>query len=113
MGAVASVIAGPVLGAVPTPSASLILALALLAAAAAFTTKLLGTYLGLHIAGPLITLTLWSTVAAADMGPRWNPHRVAASSAAAGGDQRPAGQWAYGTAPLALRRAGVPAGGQG
>lgn len=126
IGAVASAIAGPVLGAVPAPSAPLVLTLALLAAAAAFTTKLLGTYLGpiglpvatlllltvgnatsgavigadllpaaarfvsallppgaavraitdlsyyngTHIAGPLITLTLWSTVAAVLLGLR-------------------------------------------
>lgn len=46
IGIVATVIAGPILGAVPAPVMPLAFALTLLAAAAAFTTKLLGTYLG-------------------------------------------------------------------
>ncbi len=45
-GLVAAAIAGPVLGAVPAPYLPLAFVLALLAAAAAFTTKLLGTYFG-------------------------------------------------------------------
>ncbi|MEW2514644.1 hypothetical protein [Streptomyces sp. NPDC046870] len=57
IGAVAAIIAGPVLGAVPAPVVPLIATLALLAAAAAFTTKLLGTYLG-PIGLPVTTLLL-------------------------------------------------------
>ncbi|MET8767212.1 hypothetical protein [Streptomyces sp. NPDC004658] len=57
IGTVAAIIAGPVLGAVPAPVVPLIATLALLAAAAAFTTKLLGTYLG-PVGLPVATLLL-------------------------------------------------------
>ncbi|MFK4148452.1 hypothetical protein [Streptomyces sp. NPDC004065] len=57
IGTVAAVIAGPVLAAVPAPVLPLILTLTLLAAAAAFTTKLLGTYLG-PVGVPVATLLL-------------------------------------------------------
>ncbi|MFG2057637.1 hypothetical protein ACGFI9_26805 [Micromonospora sp. NPDC048930] len=57
IGGVAAIIAGPVLGAVPAPVVPLVLTLTLLAAAAAFTTKLLGTYLG-PIGVPVATLLL-------------------------------------------------------
>jgi hypothetical protein len=56
-GLVAATIAGPVLGAVPAPFLPLAFSLALLAAAAAFTTKLLGTYFG-PVGVPLATLLL-------------------------------------------------------
>lgn len=56
-GLLAATLAGPVLGAVPAPVIPLALVLALLAAAAAFTTKLLGTYLG-PIGVPAATLLL-------------------------------------------------------
>lgn len=57
IGAVAAVIAGPVMGAVPAPLFPLIVTLSLLAGAASFTTKLLGTYFG-PVGIPLATLTL-------------------------------------------------------
>ncbi|WP_369251814.1 hypothetical protein [Streptomyces sp. R41] len=57
IGTVAAIIAGPVLGAVPAPVVPLVLTLTLLAAAAAFTTKLLGTYLG-PVGLPVATLVL-------------------------------------------------------
>ncbi|MEV7811291.1 hypothetical protein AB0P05_11195 [Streptomyces flaveolus] len=57
IGTVAAIIAGPVLGAVPAPVVPLTATLALLAAAAAFTTKLLGTYLG-PVGLPVATLLL-------------------------------------------------------
>ncbi|MFD7441704.1 hypothetical protein [Streptomyces sp. NPDC059909] len=57
IGTVAAIIAGPVLEAVPAPLAPLILTLTLLAAAAAFTTKLLGTYIG-PVGVPVATLLL-------------------------------------------------------
>ncbi|CDR15980.1 predicted protein [Streptomyces iranensis] len=57
IGTVAAIIAGPVLGAVPAPVVPLLLILTLLAAAAAFTTKLLGTYLG-PVGLPAATLLL-------------------------------------------------------
>ena len=57
IGTVAAVIAGPVMGAVPAPLVPLTATLTLLAAAAAFTTKLLGTYLG-PIGVPVSTLLL-------------------------------------------------------
>ncbi|MET7311400.1 hypothetical protein ACWD7C_24825 [Streptomyces sp. NPDC005134] len=57
IGTVAAVIAGPALGAVPAPVVPLIFTLALLAAAAAFTTTLLGTFLG-PIGLPVTTLLL-------------------------------------------------------
>ncbi|WP_327365482.1 hypothetical protein [Streptomyces sp. NBC_01217] len=56
-GLLATVIAGPVLGAVPAPIVPLAFTLTLLAAAAAFTTKLLGTYLG-PVGVPVATLLL-------------------------------------------------------
>jgi hypothetical protein len=57
IGTVAAIIAGPILGAVPAPVIPLVLTLTLLAAAAAFTTKLLGTYLG-PVGVPVATLLL-------------------------------------------------------
>lgn len=57
IGTLAAVIAGPVLGAVPAPVMPLILTLTLLAAAASFSTKLLGTYLG-PVGLPVATLLL-------------------------------------------------------
>ncbi|MFC9910873.1 hypothetical protein [Streptomyces sp. NPDC127197] len=57
IGTVAAIVAGPALGAVPAPVIPLILTLTLLAAAAAFTTKLLGTYLG-PVGVPVATLLL-------------------------------------------------------
>ncbi|MER5908363.1 hypothetical protein ABT150_51730 [Streptomyces mirabilis] len=57
IGTLAAIIAGPTLGAVPAPVAPLVLTLTLLAAAAAFTTKLLGTYLG-PVGVPVATLLL-------------------------------------------------------
>lgn len=57
IGTVAAIVAGPALGAVPAPVVPLILTLTLLAAAAAFTTKLLGTYLG-PVGIPVATLLL-------------------------------------------------------
>ncbi|WP_405827732.1 hypothetical protein [Streptomyces sp. NBC_01176] len=57
IGTLAAIIAGPVLGAVPAPVVPLIVTLTLLAAAAAFTTKLLGTYLG-PVGVPVATLLL-------------------------------------------------------
>jgi hypothetical protein len=56
-GLVAATIAGPVLGSVPAPFLPLAFVLALLAAAAAFTTKTLATYLG-PLGVPLATLLL-------------------------------------------------------
>jgi hypothetical protein len=70
IGTVAAVIAGPVLQAVPAPVLPLIFTLSLLAAAAAFTTKLLGTYvgpLGIPIA-TLLLLTLGNAVSGATIG---------------------------------------------
>ncbi|MEU7061517.1 hypothetical protein [Streptomyces sp. NPDC046197] len=57
IGTVATIIAGPVLGAVPAPVVPLALTLTLLAAAAAFATKLFGTYLG-PVGIPVATLVL-------------------------------------------------------
>jgi hypothetical protein len=57
IGTVAATIAGPVMGAVPAPFIPLVLTLTLLSAAAAFTTKLLGTYLG-PLGVPVATLLL-------------------------------------------------------
>ncbi|MDH6465664.1 hypothetical protein M2302_005866 [Micromonospora sp. A200] len=56
-GTLAAAIAGPILGALPAPFVPLAGTLALLAAAAAFTTKLLGTWLG-PIGVPVATLLL-------------------------------------------------------
>ncbi len=57
IGTVAAIIAGPMMGAVPAPLFPLVLTLSFLAAAAAFTTKLLGTYLG-PVGVPVATLLL-------------------------------------------------------
>nr|WP_168514725.1 hypothetical protein [Streptomyces sp. S1D4-11]QIZ00280.1 hypothetical protein HEP87_48760 [Streptomyces sp. S1D4-11] len=56
-GTIAAALAGPVLGALPAPFLPLAGSLALLAAAAAFTTKLLGTWLG-PVGIPVATLLL-------------------------------------------------------
>ncbi|SEN77751.1 hypothetical protein SAMN05216267_10108 [Actinacidiphila rubida] len=56
-GTVGATLAGPVLGAVPAPFLPLAATLALLSAAAAFTTKLLGTFFG-SVGIPLATLLL-------------------------------------------------------
>ncbi|MGW7264409.1 hypothetical protein [Streptomyces sp. NPDC054842] len=56
-GLLAAILAGPVLGAVPAPVLPLAITLALLAAAAAFTTQMLGTYLG-PIGVPVATIIL-------------------------------------------------------
>ncbi|MFD9127022.1 hypothetical protein [Kitasatospora sp. NPDC059571] len=56
-GATGAALAGPVLGAVPAPFIPLAATLALLAGAAAFTTKLLGTFFG-SVGVPLATLLL-------------------------------------------------------
>ncbi|MFF4897863.1 hypothetical protein [Streptomyces sp. NPDC001068] len=56
-GLVAAAIAGPILGAVPAPYLPLAFVLALLAAAAAFTTKMLATYIG-PLGIPVATLLL-------------------------------------------------------
>jgi hypothetical protein len=57
IGTVGAIVVGPVLGAVPAPVVPLVFVLALLAAATAFTTKLLGVYLG-PIGLPITTLLL-------------------------------------------------------
>ncbi|MCX5097458.1 hypothetical protein OOK36_54335 [Streptomyces sp. NBC_00365] len=57
IGTLAAIIAGPLLGAVPASVIFLALTLTLLAAAAAFTTKLLGAYLG-PVGLPIATLVL-------------------------------------------------------
>jgi hypothetical protein len=57
IGSVAAIIAGPALGAVPAPVVPLVGVLTLLAAAVAFATKLLGTYLG-PVGVPVATLLL-------------------------------------------------------
>lgn len=57
IGTVAAIIAGPILGAVPAPVIPLVFTLTLLAAAAAFTTKPLGTCLG-PVGVPVATLLL-------------------------------------------------------
>jgi hypothetical protein len=57
IGTVAAIIAGPIMGAVPAPVIPLVFTLTLLAAAAAFTTKLLGTHLG-PVGVPVATLLL-------------------------------------------------------
>ncbi|MFC9075983.1 hypothetical protein ACFTY7_02850 [Streptomyces sp. NPDC057062] len=70
-GLVAAAIAGPVLGAVPAPYLPLAFVLALLAAAAAFTTKLLGTYFG-PVGVPMATLlllTVGNSTSGATVGP--------------------------------------------
>ncbi|MGW3664785.1 hypothetical protein [Streptomyces sp. NPDC005141] len=57
IGIVGAILVGPVLGAAPAPLIPLMFVLALLAASAAFTTKLLGTLLG-PIGLPITTLVL-------------------------------------------------------
>ncbi|MGY6026565.1 hypothetical protein [Streptomyces spinosirectus] len=57
IGAVGAIVVGPVLGAAPAPLIPLVFVLALLAAATAFTTKLLGAVLG-PIGLPVTTLLL-------------------------------------------------------
>ncbi|MFJ3755346.1 hypothetical protein [Streptomyces sp. NPDC090080] len=69
-GLVAAAIAGPVLGAVPAPYLPLAFVLALLAAAAAFTTKMLATYfgpLGIPVA-TLLLLTVGNSTSGATIG---------------------------------------------
>ncbi|MEU9318297.1 hypothetical protein [Streptomyces sp. NPDC048295] len=56
-GLIGATLAGPILGAVPAPFIPLAATLALLAAAAAFTTKLLGTFFG-SVGVPISTLLL-------------------------------------------------------
>ncbi|WP_344573117.1 hypothetical protein [Streptomyces lunalinharesii] len=69
-GVVGAVLAGPVLGAVPAPFAPLAVTLALLAGAAAFTTKLLGTFFG-SVGIPisiLLLLTVGNSTSGASIG---------------------------------------------
>lgn len=83
IGIVATVIAGPILGAVPAPVMPLAFALTLLAAAAAFTTKLLGTYLG-PVGVPVATLlllTVGNSTSGAAIGPDLLPSAAHAVSA--------------------------------
>ncbi|MCF3131003.1 hypothetical protein [Streptomyces olivochromogenes] len=83
IGIIATVIAGPVLGAVPAPVMPLAFALSLLAAAAAFTTKLLGTYLG-PVGVPVATLlllTVGNSTSGAAIGPDLLPSAARAVSA--------------------------------
>lgn len=82
-GLVAAAIAGPVLGAVPAPFFALAFVLALLAAAAAFTTKMLGTYLGpLGVpASTLLLLTIGNSVSGATVGADLLPSGARAISA--------------------------------
>lgn len=70
-GLLAAFIAGPVLGAVPAPYLPLAFTLALLSAAAAFTTKVLGTYLGpLGVpVATLLLLTIGNSTSGATIGP--------------------------------------------
>ncbi|MFF1570356.1 hypothetical protein ACFVY1_44565 [Streptomyces sp. NPDC058293] len=83
IGIVATVIAGPILGAVPAPVIPLAFGLTLLAAAAAFTTKLLGTYLG-PVGVPVATLlllTVGNSTSGATIGPDLLPSAARAVSA--------------------------------
>ncbi|MBL1085657.1 hypothetical protein JK359_27445 [Streptomyces actinomycinicus] len=83
IGIVATVIAGPILGAVPAPVMPLAFALTLLAGAAAFTTKLLGTYLG-PVGVPVATLlllTVGNSTSGAAIGPDLLPAAAHAVSA--------------------------------
>ncbi|MFJ8029710.1 hypothetical protein [Streptomyces sp. NPDC096032] len=83
IGIVATVIAGPILGAVPAPVMPLAFALTLLAGAAAFTTKLLGTYLG-PVGVPVATLlllTVGNSTSGAAIGPDLLPSAAHAVSA--------------------------------
>ncbi|MFI9543632.1 hypothetical protein ACIHAR_06720 [Streptomyces sp. NPDC052016] len=57
IGSVGAIVVGPVLGALPAPAVPLVFVLASPAAATAFTTKLLGVYLG-PIGLPITTLLL-------------------------------------------------------
>lgn len=82
-GLVAAAIAGPILGSVPAPFLPLAFVLALLAAAAAFTTKMLGTYLG-PIGVPVATLlllTIGNSTSGATIGPDLMPGGARAVSA--------------------------------
>ncbi|MEU8587267.1 hypothetical protein AB0C59_09735 [Streptomyces sp. NPDC048664] len=83
IGAVAAVIAGPVLGSVPAPVIPLVCTLALLAGAAAFTTKLLGTYFGpVGIpAATLLLLTVGNATSGATIGADLLPSTARAVSA--------------------------------
>ncbi|MFI1364472.1 hypothetical protein [Streptomyces griseochromogenes] len=83
IGIVATVIAGPILGAVPAPVMPLAFTLTLLAAAATFTTKLLGTYLG-PVGVPVATLlllTVGNSTSGATIGPDLLPSAARAVSA--------------------------------
>ncbi|GEC03549.1 hypothetical protein SSP24_12040 [Streptomyces spinoverrucosus] len=83
IGTVAAIIAGPILGAVPAPVVPLAFTLTLLAGAAAFTTKLLGTYLGpvgLPVA-TLLLLTLGNATSGAVIGADLLPAAARAVSA--------------------------------
>jgi hypothetical protein len=83
IGALAAIIAGPVMGSVPAPVAPLIVTLAFLAAAASFTTKLLGTYfgpLGIPVA-TLLLLTVGNATSGATIGPDLLPGTARAVSA--------------------------------
>ncbi|MEV8100694.1 ABC transporter permease, partial [Kitasatospora sp. NPDC085879] len=83
IGTVGAIIAGPVLGAVPAPVLPLVFTLSLLAAAAAFTTKLLGTYLGpVGIpAATLLLLTVGNATSGATIGADLLPGAARAVSA--------------------------------
>ncbi|SEE09522.1 hypothetical protein SAMN05216482_9160 [Streptomyces sp. PAN_FS17] len=77
IGTVGAIVVGPVLGAVPAPLVPLVLVLTLLAAATAFTTKLLGAFLG-PVGLPITTLVLLTVgnatsgaVIGADLLPGW------------------------------------------
>lgn len=77
IGAVGAIVVGPVLGAAPAPLMPLVFVLALLAAATAFTTKLLGAFLG-PVGLPITTLVLLTVgnatsgaVIGADLLPSW------------------------------------------
>ncbi|SEF16638.1 hypothetical protein [Streptomyces sp. Ag109_O5-10] len=77
IGTVGAIVVGPVLGAAPAPLVPLVFVLALLAAATAFTTKLLGALLG-PIGLPITTLVLLTVgnatsgaVVGADLLPSW------------------------------------------
>ncbi|MEU6530948.1 hypothetical protein ABZ869_17405 [Streptomyces sp. NPDC046928] len=77
IGTVGAIVVGPVLGAAPAPLVPLVFVLALLAAATAFTTKLLGAFLG-PVGLPVTTLVLLTVgnatsgaVIGADLLPSW------------------------------------------
>lgn len=84
VGLVGAILAGPMLGAVPAPFAPLALTLALLAAAAAFATKLLGSFFG-GIGVPMATLlllTVGNSTSGATIGEDLLPAAAQAVSAA-------------------------------